>query len=71
MTAAPAVLAVPNLLAMKARVSRAGDAADIVRLTDHLGLTSPDEVESVATEVFGEPLTDRQRLFVGDVLAAR
>ncbi len=75
--AAPIVYSGPNLsvtagsarhlLAMKARASRASDVADIRFLARHLNLSTATEIERVASEVFGEPLGDRQRLVVEDI----
>ena len=56
-----------HLLAMKARASRASDVADIRLLARHLDLSTAVEIERVASEVFGEPLGDRQKLVVEDI----
>lgn len=75
--AAPVVYSGPNLsvsagsarhlLAMKARASRVSDVADIRFLARHLELSTAEQIELVAFEVFGEPLGDRQRLVVEDI----
>jgi len=62
-----------HLLAMKAMAARRfADLEDLAFLTDRLGLKTVEEVEAVCREVFpDEPLGDRQREVLGDVLAGR
>ncbi|MFG1861303.1 DUF6036 family nucleotidyltransferase [Microbispora bryophytorum] len=57
-----------HLLAMKVLASRRRDTGDISALVKRLGLSSPDEVLRVCTEIFpDEPVPDRARLILEDI----
>lgn len=56
------------LLAMKVRAARTGDRADIRFLADLLSLHSSLEVIELAESVFDEPVGERQRQVVEDVV---
>jgi predicted nucleotidyltransferase len=59
-----------HLLAMKVMASRRSDAEDIEFLVKTLDLRTADEVLAVCAEVFpGEPVPDRARLLLEDILA--
>jgi len=59
-----------RLLAMKVRSARQTDLADIILLTDHLGLRTPEDVFAVVRTVFpDDPVPERGRLIVEDLLA--
>jgi hypothetical protein len=62
-----------HLLAMKAIAGRRyADQEDLSVLVAMLGLSTVDEVELITSRVFpDEPLTDRSRLLLADVLEAR
>jgi len=61
-----------HLLAMKALAARRfADMDDLAFLVDRLGLTTVADVEAVCAEVFpDEPLGDRQREVIADVLGS-
>lgn len=61
-----------HLLAMKVRAARAvRDADDIRTLLNHLNLTTIDDVTEVVDRYFpDEPLSDRSRLLLEDLLEA-
>lgn len=65
--------AAEHMLAMKAIAGRRyADREDLSLLVDMLGLSTVDEVERITMRVFpDEPLTDRSRLLLSDVLEAR
>ena len=66
------VLATPleHLLAMKVRAAREGDVQDLRLLLTELQLTSFDAVMAIVQTYFpDEPLSDRSRLLLEDVLA--
>ncbi len=59
-----------HLLAMKVRAARpASDAGDIRRLIDHLAIASVDQVLAIVARYFDEPLSERSRLLLEDVIA--
>ncbi len=62
-----------HLLAMKAMAARRfADMDDLACLIDRLGLRTLEEVDAVCAEVFPEePLGERQREVIADVLAGR
>lgn len=57
------------LLAMKVRAARRGDLADIALLAQRVGLTTAEEVIAHAESVFDEPVSQRQRMVIEDLLA--
>lgn len=61
-----------HLLAMKAIAGRRyADREDLAVLVEMLGLSTVDDVERITSRVFPEePLTDRSRLLLADVLEA-
>lgn len=69
------VMATPaeHLLAMKVRAARATrDADDIGTLLEHLGLDALPDVLALIERFFpGEPLSERSRLLLEDVLASQ
>jgi hypothetical protein len=62
-----------HLLAMKVRAARAArDAGDLRLLLDRLDLQTLDDVKAVVSRFFpGEPLSERSRLLLEDLLAER
>lgn len=57
-----------HLLAMKVLAARRRDAEDIAILVKHLGLSRPEDVLALCTEIFPrEPVPDRARLVLDDV----
>lgn len=56
------------LLAMKVRAARRGDLADIALLAHRVGLTTAEELIAHAESVFDEPLGERQRMVIEDLL---
>ncbi len=69
------VIATPaqHLLAMKVRAARAvRDADDIRILLDHLELRTVDKVLELVSDYFpGEPLSERSRMMLEDIIAER
>ena len=60
-----------HMLAMKARAARASDVDDVVNLLARCGFPTAADVEELVAELFpGEPLGERQRLWVEDVIAS-
>lgn len=57
------------LLAMKVRAARRGDLADITLLAERLGFSTAAEVIAHAESVFDEPVSERQRMVIEDLLA--
>ena len=58
-----------HMLAMKARAARATDKTDVEQLIAACGFESADEVDALATDVFGEGLGERQRMWIAGILS--
>lgn len=57
-----------HLLAMKVRVARQSDIADIIVLARLVGASSAEEASRIARQIFGdEPLSERSRAVLADL----
>lgn len=57
-----------HMLAMKARAARSADEADVKRLLSDCECGTVQEVDALVSDVFGQRLEERQRLWLQNVL---